>query len=48
MSITMQRVRKEKFTLPVLSSSLLLHIYKKLVDCLEKCLIYGHIRRFAN
>lgn len=20
----------------------------KLVDCLEKCLIYGHIRRFAN
>ena len=24
------------------------HIYYKLVDCLEKCLIYGHIRRFAN
>ena len=24
------------------------HIYLKLVDCLEKCLIYGHIRRFAN
>lgn len=23
-------------------------IYTKLVDCLEKCLIYGHIRRFAN
>ena len=23
-------------------------IYSKLVDCLEKCLIYGHIRRFAN
>ena len=23
-------------------------IYVKLVDCLEKCLIYGHIRRFAN
>ena len=22
--------------------------YTKLVDCLEKCLIYGHIRRFAN
>lgn len=22
--------------------------YHKLVDCLEKCLIYGHIRRFAN
>lgn len=22
--------------------------YKKLVDCLEKCLIYGHIRRFAD
>lgn len=20
----------------------------KLVDCLEKCLIYGHIRRFAD
>lgn len=25
-----------------------IHIYNKLVDCLEKCLIYGHIRRFAN
>lgn len=24
------------------------YIYFKLVDCLEKCLIYGHIRRFAN
>ena len=24
------------------------HFYKKLVDCLEKCLIYGHIRRFAD
>ena len=23
-------------------------IYFKLVDCLEKCLIYGHIRRFAD
>lgn len=23
-------------------------IYCKLVDCLEKCLIYGHIRRFAD
>ena len=23
-------------------------VCKKLVDCLEKCLIYGHIRRFAN
>lgn len=23
-------------------------ILLKLVDCLEKCLIYGHIRRFAN
>ena len=23
-------------------------ILSKLVDCLEKCLIYGHIRRFAN
>ena len=23
-------------------------ILNKLVDCLEKCLIYGHIRRFAN
>ena len=23
-------------------------ILEKLVDCLEKCLIYGHIRRFAN
>lgn len=25
-----------------------INIYAKLVDCLEKCLIYGHIRRFAN
>ena len=24
------------------------YICYKLVDCLEKCLIYGHIRRFAN
>ena len=24
------------------------HVYMKLVDCLEKCLIYGHIRRFAD
>lgn len=23
-------------------------ICMKLVDCLEKCLIYGHIRRFAD
>lgn len=23
-------------------------VLHKLVDCLEKCLIYGHIRRFAN
>ncbi len=23
-------------------------IYTKLVDCLEKCLIYGHIRRVAD
>ena len=23
-------------------------MYSKLVDCLEKCLIYGHIRRFAD
>ena len=23
-------------------------ICKKLVDCLEKCLIYGHIRRVAD
>ena len=23
-------------------------ISNKLVDCLEKCLIYGHIRRFAD
>lgn len=23
-------------------------VFYKLVDCLEKCLIYGHIRRFAN
>lgn len=25
-----------------------LKMYIKLVDCLEKCLIYGHIRRFAD
>ena len=29
-------------------SSVIIIIYVKLVDCLEKCLIYGHIRRFAN
>lgn len=23
-------------------------VYLKLVDCLEKCLIYGHIRRVAD
>lgn len=23
-------------------------VCRKLVDCLEKCLIYGHIRRFAD
>ena len=23
-------------------------VLKKLVDCLEKCLIYGHIRRVAD
>lgn len=27
---------------------LLLCLKVKLVDCLEKCLIYGHIRRFAD
>ena len=27
---------------------IVLLILAKLVDCLEKCLIYGHIRRFAN
>ena len=26
----------------------LMCIYDKLVDCLEKCLIYGHIRRVAD
>ena len=26
----------------------LIAIYIKLVDCLEKCLIYRHIRRFAD
>ena len=26
----------------------LLEVYLKLVDCLEKCLIYRHIRRFAD
>ena len=26
----------------------MLRVYYKLVDCLEKCLIYGHIRRFAD
>lgn len=35
----------------ILSITLLIFIYLiyyKLVDCLEKCLIYGHIRRFAD
>lgn len=26
----------------------LVDVLMKLVDCLEKCLIYGHIRRFAD
>lgn len=25
-----------------------INVYTKLVDCLEKCLIYRHIRRFAD
>ena len=25
-----------------------IYVWFKLVDCLEKCLIYGHIRRFAD
>lgn len=29
-------------------SDFVLEFMFKLVDCLEKCLIYGHIRRFAN
>ena len=29
-------------------AELALKIYVKLVDCLEKCLIYRHIRRFAD
>ena len=28
--------------------SVICNIYDKLVDCLEKCLIYRHIRRFAD
>ena len=32
----------------LLKASFLSIISKKLVDCLEKCLIYGHIRRFAD
>ncbi len=27
---------------------IIVFVITKLVDCLEKCLIYGHIRRFAN
>ena len=27
--------------------SIIIFVFK-LVDCLEKCLIYGHIRRFAD
>lgn len=29
-------------------NSFLISFLCKLVDCLEKCLIYGHIRRFAD
>ena len=29
-------------------NKLFITMYTKLVDCLEKCLIYGHIRRFAD
>ena len=41
---------KDKFFIFTLIINLCkyLIIYYKLVDCLEKCLIYGHIRRFAN
>ena len=30
------------------NTGIFLFILLKLVDCLEKCLIYGHIRRFAD
>ena len=29
-------------------NNFIFYVYYKLVDCLEKCLIYGHIRRFAD
>ena len=29
-------------------SEIIIELSSKLVDCLEKCLIYGHIRRFAD
>lgn len=32
----------------VLLTAIFYIFYSKLVDCLEKCLIYGHIRRFAD
>jgi hypothetical protein len=32
----------------ILGGKNLIYIYSKLVDCLEKRLIYRHIRRFAD
>ena len=40
--------RRGEFTaLLTVSRNVSMFLYK-LVDCLEKCLIYGHIRRFAD
>ena len=45
-----QHVRYKKYgrTEEIYPSLLSVPFYIKLVDCLEKCLIYGHIRRFAD
>ena len=44
-SLDDNKLRKE---LQKLDQVTLYIILLKLVDCLEKCLIYGHIRRFAD
>lgn len=36
------------FGIQLLVDFLSVRFVDKLVDCLEKCLIYGHIRRFAD
>lgn len=40
--------RKKRVTRMEKLQKTITELNDKLVDCLEKCLIYGHIRRFAD